>query len=379
LLIPGRKPQLFLPRPADYWHSVPPDPEYLADVIDVQTFSTQERLLKACESACNQVSRLAEVGPVEGNTNAGRNEHQVINPTALLDYIDFHRARKTGYELMLMREASDIGARGHLAAAEAFAAGGSEFAVHMAYLLASAQNEQELPYGNIVGINEHAGILHYQHQDRTPAKPSRSLLIDAGGSRRGYASDITRTYAHADEQESLFATLIKAMEAHQQQLIEQIRPGDTYADLHDRMHQQLATILAEHHLVKCGADAAYTSGLTRTFCPHGLGHLLGLQVHDAGGHLADSAGTPAPPPEAYPALRFTRAIEIDQVFTIEPGLYFMPQLLEPLRQSDTPVNWAVVDPLIAYGGIRIEDNVRVLAKGCENLTRDAFARVSTAS
>ena len=71
-----------------------------------------------------------------------------------------------------------------------------------------------------------------------------------------------------------------------------------------------------------------------------------------------------------------RSIEKNQVFTIEPGIYFIPMLLQKLKESKAPVNWSAVEGLLSYGGIRIEDNVRVLEEGLENLTRDAFASIA---
>ena len=112
-----------------------------------------------------------------------------------------------------MRNASRMGALGHNAAAKCFTDGGSEFDVHMAYLQASAQNETALPYGNIVAQNENAAFLHYQLQKRERATVQHSLLIDAGGAFRGYASDITRTYAKANpgnEANSVFWNCLNA-------------------------------------------------------------------------------------------------------------------------------------------------------------------------
>lgn len=370
LLLNDQRPVLFLHAPTDYWHAPPPLPDELSELVDVRTYAEPAQLLSACQQAVSGNQHLVHIGP-DGADNEAMGDH---NPTGLLNYLHFHRARKSSYELAAMRLASDIGAAGHRAAAASFAQGGTEFDIHMAYLTASQQAEVDLPYGNIVAINEHAAVLHYQHQQRSHTEATRSLLIDAGGSYRGYASDITRTYAADHGGNEAFAELINLMEAHQQQLIAAIRPGMTFAELHVQMHRQLAGILVESGLLACSAEAGFDAGITEKFCPHGLGHLLGLQVHDVGGHLADEQGSPAPPPANYPSLRFTRAVEIDHVFTIEPGLYFIPSLLDDLRRDKAPINWSAVADLKGCGGIRIEDNVRVLESGVENLTRDAFAR-----
>jgi Xaa-Pro dipeptidase len=98
-------------------------------------------------------------------------------------------------------------------------------------------------------------------------------------------------------------------------------------------------------------------------------------VHDVAGKQADPAGTPAPPPREHPYLRNTRTIEAGHVFTIEPGLYFIPMLLRRFRSgADTAAfDWARIDALAPFGGVRVEDNVVVTAAGPRNLTREALA------
>ena len=100
------------------------------------------------------------------------------------------------------------------------------------------------------------------------------------------------------------------------------------------------------------------------------GH-LGLQVHDVGGQQATREGEHRPPPKEHPYLRTTRDLQVGQVVTVEPGLYFIPQLLQPHRSGDTAdaFDWSLVDALVECGGIRIEDDVHVTSTGAENLTR----------
>jgi len=236
--------------------------------------------------------------------------------------------------------------------------------------------DDELPYHNIIGLNEHAAVLHYQHRDRRPPEEIRSFLIDAGASAAGYAADITRTYAAT---EGDFAALIDDMHRLQQAIVAEVRAGVDFRELHLETHRRLGGVLLAHDIASAGsAEALVEAGVTRAFMPHGLGHLLGLQVHDVGGFMADDEGGTIPAPEHHPHLRLTRTLATDQVLTIEPGLYFIDLLLESLRSSPAGrlVNWLRVEQLQPCGGIRIEDNVRVLADGTENLTRDAFAALA---
>ena len=132
-------------------------------------------------------------------------------------------------------------------------------------------------------------------------------------------------------------------------------------------------MLGQFGLIKCSAEAAVQQGVTSTFYPHGLGHFLGLQVHDVAGFMRDEMGTHLSAPAEHPFLRCTRVIEPNQVFTIEPGLYFIPSLLAKLKLSEqaSVVNWERVERFVPYGGIRIEDNVIVHEDRIENMTREA--------
>ena len=161
------------------------------------------------------------------------------------------------------------------------------------------RTESALPYGNIVALNTNGSTLHYQHQLRQHPQDPQSLLIDAGGEYRGYASDITRTHAQNDPQHQTFDHLIKGLDRLQQNIVAEISIGKTFTDLHTYFHQQLAELLVEQEILKCTSAQAYDQRLTESFCPHGLGHLLGLQVHDVGGHLANEQGDLEPPPENF--------------------------------------------------------------------------------
>jgi Xaa-Pro dipeptidase len=123
------------------------------------------------------------------------------------------------------------------------------------------------------------------------------------------------------------------------------------------------------------AESAVESGVSSTFFPHGLGHLLGLQVHDVGGLQRDESGGTVSRPAGHPYLRCTRTLEPGMVTTIEPGIYFIDMLLAELKNKPAArdVDWARVDAFRRYGGIRIEDDVVCTDGEPENLTRDAFA------
>jgi Xaa-Pro dipeptidase len=274
-----------------------------------------------------------------------------------------------------MRRASALGARGHLAALAAFRGGASEYAAHMRYLEACAQREEELPYNNIVAYNEHAAVLHYQHLERSAPPDLRSFLIDAGAQYRGYASDITRSYAAAP---GTYADLISALDEAQLLLCDEIVAGRDYRAVHLTAHRVLGDVLQRIGLTTLPGQAALEQGVTGVFFPHGIGHLLGLQVHDVGGVMGDAQGHELKRPEGHPYLRLTRTLEPGVVVTVEPGIYFIDSLLAAARADSRRehIDWALVEELRPFGGIRIEDNVAVTESRPENLTREAFRRVA---
>lgn len=361
LIRPGQPALLRFHAPADFWHLTPQIP----DAAWTRRFAI-ETTTDAQPPRVN-VQRLAILGDVSAEQAAHVGGE--LNPPALIRALDELRVRKSDYEIHCLAEANRLAMAGHHAARDAFLAGGAELDIQLAYLGASRQRESHVPYQNIVGLNAHAGVLHYQHY-ALEAPPSRhSLLVDAGHRVAGYAADITRTWAGPDA-DAQFVELIAAMDELQRALAAALRPGVSFVEIHQTMHRRLGELLHAQRLVRCSAESAVDAGITRAFCPHGLGHLLGLQVHDVAGRQ-DPAGEPLPAPPNDPALRLTRELDVGMVVTVEPGLYFIALLLEPLRAAPAgrDLDWQAIQRLMPHGGIRIEDNVVVTARGPENLTR----------
>jgi Xaa-Pro dipeptidase len=293
-----------------------------------------------------------------------------LNPVPVIDSLHYARGAKTPYELACMRAAGRLGAHGHAAAARAFAAGASEYEAHLAYLQATGHREEQLPYPNIIALNEGCAILHYT--DLKLERPARhlSMLVDAGAQFRGYACDITRTHVRGDGR---FAELVAGLDTLQRELCEMVAPGVDYVRIHLAAHEKIARLLRGLGVIRCTPEAAIESGLTGTFFPHGVGHLLGLQVHDVGGFMASERGGTIDKPAGHPYLRLTRKLEAGTVVTIEPGVYFVDLLLDAARRDGRgdDIDWGVVDALKPYGGARIEDDVAAVPGGRENLTRAA--------
>ena len=364
---PGRAPRLILHRPADYWHKPADVPHgYWVAHFDIRTANDRAAARALLPADLARAAYVGDAFPELSAWGLG-----AINPQHLMQRLDYARAVKSEYELECLREASRLGALGHRAAGRAFSSGASEFEIELAFLAACGQREQELPYNPIIALNEGGAVLHYQLLQRAAPAARLSLLIDAGCEFGGYASDITRTHACGDAD---FTALIGALDRMQQRLCAGVRAGVDWRDVHLRAHELTGELLREADLIRCGAEEAVATGVTSVFLPHGIGHLLGLEVHDVGGLMRSAEGGEIPRPAGHPFLRLTRVLEAGFVVTMEPGIYFIEQLLSA-AQADArarAINWSRVDALRKFGGIRIEDDLAVTRDGCENLTREAF-------
>ncbi len=273
VFVPGRRLKVLFYRPNDYWHKPAALPQ-APWTAEVDLVAMEDPATAAVHWSA--LGRVAFIGP-EGVMAA---DPACVNPAELLTRLHYDRAVKTPYELECMRRANDLGARGHAAALAAFRRGESEYAAQMRYLEACAQREEEMPYNNIVAYNENSAVLHYQHLDRVAPPVLRSFLIDAGAQYRGYASDITRTYAALPGR---FSALVDRVDTAQRALCAEIIAGRDYRDVHLSAHRRLGDVMQDIGLTKLPGQAALELGVTSVFFPHGIGHLLGLQVHDVGG------------------------------------------------------------------------------------------------
>lgn len=359
------KPTLVFYRPVDFWHKVPAIPnDFWTEAFNIVLLQKPDLVADYLPQDLSRAVYLGEHIDVAEVLNI-----EMCNPEELVSYFHYHRAYKTDYEMVCLREANRIAVKGHKAAKAAFLAQKSEYDIQMDYLQSIQHTENQIPYSNIIALNENAAILHYMMLDQEAPNESLSFLIDAGANYNGYASDITRTYTFEDNE---FRKIIHALEVKQLELIDTIKPGVNYVDLHLQMHHMVAQILNEFDIVNLEPESMVEKGITSTFFPHGLGHFLGLQVHDVGGYMNDEKGTHIAAPSNHPFLRCTRTVEERQVMTIEPGLYFIGSLLDELKASDNNqfINWDKVNELSPYGGIRIEDNIIIHREYVENMTRD---------
>jgi Xaa-Pro dipeptidase len=362
----GQRPKLVLLSARNIWER-PAAPETLAhlEVFDVATVDDPASI-----RAHLGAGRIAFVGEDRARAASWGLGAEAICPPALVAAFDRLRVTKTAYEVACLAEANRRARAGHEALRGAFRAGDSgELDLHLLYLSATAQDDWETPYKNIVALGANAATLHHvAYGRRSEKREAESLLVDAGATCRGYCADVTRTWVKGTgAAASAFAQLVAGVESMQQRLCGSIRPGSPYEDLHDESHRLLGEVLRDVGVVRGSVEEAVASGVTRAFYPHGLGHSLGLQTHDVGCGLRL-----ARPGNAF--LRNTTDIEAGQVFTIEPGVYFIDALLDSLRAGPDRrlVDWTIVDAISPLGGVRIEDDLYVAGGEAvvRNLTRE---------
>lgn len=223
-----------------------------------------------------------------------------------------------------------------------------------------------LAFDTIVAGGSHSAVLHFTPTTR-PLAAGELVLVDAGGEYRGYASDVTRTYpvsgAFTPEQAELYAVVREALVAATQAC----KPDVEWRDVHRSAAHVVADGLVAFGILRGETESLFERGAVSLFFPHGVGHMVGLGVRDAGGVLRERDA----PGAGFPPLRVDLPLRTGYTMTVEPGIYFIPALLrDQTKRAELrdAVDWRRVDALLDFGGMRLEDNVLITESACEVLT-----------
>jgi Xaa-Pro aminopeptidase len=287
---------------------------------------------------------------------------------ALSESIAEARRAKDADELDNMRAAVAASCPGHLAAMHVARPGMTERQLQIELEVEFARaGSPRTAYGSIVGTGADGAVLHFAPGTRE-LRDGDLVLIDAAAEWNGYAADITRTFPVSGRFDGIQRDLYQLVANVQQEAIDAVRPGIEYRDLHMRAAHAIAEGLVDLDILRGDPAELVERDAHAIFFPHGLGHMLGLSTHDAGGCLAGRA-----PSDRFglKSLRADLPLEENYVITIEPGIYFIRALLTDVHWREryrTEVNWPRVDQMLDFGGIRIEDDVRVTANGSEVLS-----------
>jgi Xaa-Pro aminopeptidase len=219
-------------------------------------------------------------------------------------------------------------------------------------------------------FSKHGEVLH-NHKHGNTLETGDLVILDAGAnSQTHYASDITRSFPIGapfdDRQKQVYETVLRA----QMDSIAAVEPETRFEDVHLLACKRLTEGLQEMGLMKGGVEESVTAGAHALFFPHGLGHMMGLDVHDMEGLSEDLVGygdeAERSPQFGRRSLRLARALKPSFVVTIEPGLYFIPDLIDQWREENRHpdfIEYEKLDSWKDFGGVRIEDDVLVTADG----------------
>ncbi len=283
------------------------------------------------------------------------------------------RFQKTPFEIELMKKAAGIAAEGHIEAMKRCKAGLFEYEIQsFVEQKFRAHGARFNAYDSIVGSGKNSAILHYfKNQDQL--REGDLLLIDAGAEYQGYASDVTRTFPisgkFSSKQKDIYEIVLNA----QREAIKILKPGTLYRDFHMKAAHVIIHGLKEIGILKGSLEALKEKRLDRLFFPHGIGHPLGLDTHDVDPHIGMKKKL------SMARLKQEQRFEENTVVTAEPGIYFIPALLnDPKNRKEYSdfVNWKKVESFLDFGGVRIEDDILVTSKGPLNLTQKTPKKVS---
>jgi Xaa-Pro aminopeptidase len=283
--------------------------------------------------------------------------------------LDRARRPKDEHELGLLARAVRATAAGHRRALEVIRPGISEREIQIELEAEMFRHGADgTGYDTIVGVGEHTAVLHFTPGERRAAA-GELVLIDAGGAVGGYTADVTRTHPVSGtcdgRQRAVRDLAVEALDAG----IAACRPGVEWHDVHRCAAQVLAQGLVDLGILRGEVDGLLESEAIALFFPHGIGHMLGLGVRDVGGSAPGREGGRC----CGVNVRVDLPLEPGFVMTVEPGIYFVPAILDdPARRERFAgqVDWQRVEEYRPVGGVRMEDDVLITADGAENLTAE---------
>ncbi len=339
-----------------------------------------ERVLdvQQLEDRVPSASATLAVGDTEATSRAARHTGTELRYAGqdgdpeLVDAVIEMRRRKTPEELDEHRRAAAITAQAFRAAMSSTRPGGHEAHVAALFDGVIAARGCTTGYHSIVTVR--GEVLHMPHYEN-PLRAGQLLLLDGGAELpSGYGVDITRTWPVDGRFSGRQRAAYEAVLESQRQAIALCRVGTRYREVHLHAARVLAEWLLDEGLLLGSLDAVMEQHAASVFFPHGVGHLLGMDVHDLeqfGDRAAYAAGRTRSPHFGTAYLRLDLDLEPGHLVTIEPGFYVVPAILQDaaLREKlDGLVDWEAAAEWLPFGGIRIEDDVLVTEGEPEILT-----------
>ncbi len=278
---------------------------------------------------------------------------------ALQEALNSARRPKDAAEIKLIKGCAKAANEGYKRIAKFIRAGVSEREIQIEFETAVLKaGAEKFPYGSIVGSGINSAVLHAVPTARV-VKKGELVLIDAGADIHDYCVDITRVFSAGKmsaQQKEIYALVASAQKA----AIKKCTPGTEWYEVHEASARVIAEGLKELGIFQSSVDSVLESGAVSVFFPHGVGHMVGQRVRDVGGVVGKEV-------KKYCGVRLRVDLPLEEgfVMTAEPGVYFVPALLdlpENRAQFGEHINWREADKWRKFGGVRIEDDVLVKAK-----------------
>ncbi|KAJ3311644.1 hypothetical protein HDV04_003908 [Boothiomyces sp. JEL0838] len=289
----------------------------------------------------------------------------------LLTAITEARVIKSDFEVGIMQKACDISAQAHIKLMQTVRPGESdEITLLSLFEYECAKRGGNIQaYNGIVGADTRAATLHhYTSREKIPDDPEALVLVDAGCEVDNYASDITRTYPFGGKYVGKHKTIYEMCLEANKQVINHLKPGVKWEDMHRLAENVILDGLLKAGIVKGDLNELKQNHIAALFFPHGLGHLLGIDVHDCGGYPKGAERIQEP---GIRYLRMRRELLSGMVVTVEPGVYFVDAILNDAVANPAINKYLNLNVLEGYrkvGGVRIEDDVLITDDGCRVLS-----------
>lgn len=291
-----------------------------------------------------------------------------VETEALVGALTYCRVLKTEWELDQMREACRVNDMAYLEVMKSIRPGMYEYEMKAVFNKIQLENGLlQDAYNGIFASGVNASILHYV-ENNSKIKDGDLFLMDAGFECNGYAADYTRTFPangkYTDIQKGIYNSVLEGMST----VLAEAGPGKKMEDLHMLAARTMMEGLKDMDIVRGSLDDLMEQNIFALFFPHGLGHFLGLDTHDVGGYPKGVDRIDRP---GIKFLRARRELQPGMVVTIEPGIYFVPAVLNPAIKDNEKkqfLNTDKVESLLNFGGVRIEDDIAITENGHENLT-----------
>lgn len=301
-------------------------------------------------------------------------QSKVDNNPLIYEILADTRSKKTNEEIKLLKYISKTTVEGHIQTIKSIKPGMYERDAENTFFNYMRKNHyvRIWDYSPICGCGANSATLHYTENDRI-IKENELILMDMGVRVAGYCSDVTSTVPvngkFTPRQKLIYQTVLNATKL----VINKLKPGIYWPDMHVEAERVILQGLVDHGILSkdFSVEDMIKDRIGYYFMPHGLGHLMGLEVHDVGGYLSFTPSRIELP--GLSSLRTARYLSVGNVITVEPGIYFIPFLLDKALADENVKKYFIEKELKTYydfGGVRIEDDIVITVDGCVNMTKN---------